>query len=97
MKIRCTNCDTVLEAVQIYRGQCCHCSNNTYIRLDKHGQPVISASDLTLVEIVEGYNPHPRREPKAKKQKKTKYREPTYTQDPEQPKRVPRKLYYEVR
>jgi hypothetical protein len=54
MRILCKECNTELEATKKYRGQSCHCPNETYIRIDKYGQPVIMAKDLSKVEILEG-------------------------------------------
>ena len=83
MKIRCKECNTELEATKEYRGQSCHCSNETYIRIDKYGQPVIMAKDLSQVEIVEGL---------LITQKPLDNSEPLIYN-----KRKPRKLDYEVR
>lgn len=53
-KIRCKVCNTELQATQVNKGIGCHCSNETYIALDRTGQVKISAKDMTLVEIIEG-------------------------------------------
>lgn len=84
MKIRCKSCNTELEATKEYRGQSCHCPNETYIRLDRQGQPIIMAKDLSQVEIVESL---------LIKKKETV----DNTQPIEYNKRKPRKLHYEVR
>ena len=83
MRIRCKACGKELEAVKEYKGQSCHCSNETYIRMDKYGQPVIMARDLSQVEIIEGLI--------HKKKEVDKTDTLPYT------KRKPRKLDYEVR
>ena len=83
MKIRCKCCNTELEAVKEYKGQSCHCLNETYIRIDRYGQPVIMARDLSQVEITEGLL--------------IKKKEIDNTQSLEYNKRKPRKLTYEVR
>jgi hypothetical protein len=83
MKIRCKCCNTELEAVKEYRGQSCHCPNETYIRLDKHGQPIIMAKDLSQVQIVESLLI---KNKEVDKQESINYN-----------KRKPRKLNYEVR
>ena len=53
-KIRCKVCNTELQAIQVNKGVGCHCSNETYITLDRAGQVKISALDMSLVEIIEG-------------------------------------------
>ena len=53
-KIRCKCCNKQLEVSQVNKGVGCHCSNETYIRLDSTGQYRITALDMSLVEIVEG-------------------------------------------
>lgn len=51
LKIRCKNCNTILEAHPA-KTKCCGCDNMTTIKDDK-----ISALDLRLVEIISpGYN-----------------------------------------
>lgn len=54
IRILCKECNTELEATTSPRGQSCHCPNETYIRLDKSGQPVIMSKDLSKVQIVDG-------------------------------------------
>lgn len=54
LRILCKECNTELEATSSPRGQSCHCPNETYIRLDKYGQPVIMSKDLSKVQIIEG-------------------------------------------
>ncbi len=53
-KIRCKCCNKELETSQVNKGVGCHCSNETYITLDRAGQVKISALDMSLVEIIEG-------------------------------------------
>jgi hypothetical protein len=53
-KIRCKCCNKELETSQVNKGVGCHCSNETYITLDRSGQVRISALDMSLVEIIEG-------------------------------------------
>ena len=53
-KIRCKCCNKELETSQVNKGVGCHCSNETYITLDRVGQVKISALDMSLVEIIEG-------------------------------------------
>lgn len=84
MKIRCKSCNTELEATKEYRGQSCHCPNETYIRLDRQGQPIIMAKDLSQVEIIESLLIK-------KKEKLDNNSLVDYN------KRKPRKLDYEVR
>ena len=56
-KIRCKCCNKELETSHVNKGVGCHCSNETYLTLDRSGQVRISALDMSLVEIVEGaYN-----------------------------------------
>lgn len=84
MKIRCKLCNTELEATKEYRGQACHCPNETYIRLDRQGQPIIMAKDLSQVEIIESL---------LIKKKEKVDNNPSVDYN----KRKPRKLDYEVR
>ena len=83
MRIRCKVCGKELEAVKEYKGQSCRCTNETYIRIDKYGQPVIMATDLSQVEVIDGII--------SKKKELDKPESMPYT------KRKPRKLDYEVR
>jgi len=55
-KIRCKCCNKELETSQVNKGVGCHCSNETYLTLDRSGQVRISALNMSLVEIVEGVN-----------------------------------------
>ena len=50
IKIRCKNCNKELVSVP-GQTKCCGCQNLTTIKDDK-----ISAIDLSLIEIVEGFN-----------------------------------------
>ena len=45
-----------MHTTQVNKGVGCHCSNETYITLDRNGQVRISALDMSLVEIIEGVN-----------------------------------------
>ena len=54
MKIRCKECNKELEATKPYQSKACNCPNETHLRLDKHGQPIISAIDLSKAEIIDG-------------------------------------------
>ena len=49
LKIRCKNCNTELES-HASKTHSCGCPNMTTLRND-----VISANDLTLVEVISGY------------------------------------------
>lgn len=53
-KIRCKCCNKELQTTQVNKGVGCHCSNETYITLDRTGQVRISALDMSFVEIIEG-------------------------------------------
>lgn len=87
MKIRCKICNKELEAHKAYQGQACNCPNQTHLRLDKHGQPIISAIDLSKAEILDGeYITF------GKKKKLLDNSQPL-----DYNKRKPRKLDYEVR
>jgi hypothetical protein len=54
LRILCKECNTELEADTSPRGHSCHCPNETYVRLDKYGQPVIMGKDLSKIQIIEG-------------------------------------------
>jgi len=83
-KIRCKCCNSNLEVATPNRGQSCKCPNETYIRLDNNGLPVIIAQDMSQVEMVTGFT--------KPKQKQSKTMEQLTT-----PKRRIRRLDYEVR
>lgn len=53
-KIRCKCCNKELQTSQVNKGIGCHCTNETYITIDRTGQVRISALDMSLVEIIEG-------------------------------------------
>jgi DNA-directed RNA polymerase subunit RPC12/RpoP len=83
-KIRCSACGTEIEVTQANKSKACGCSNQTFLRLDRNGMPIITGNDLSFVTAIEGIS-----KPKEKKLDTT----PTsgYT------KRVPRKLDFEIR
>jgi hypothetical protein len=83
MKIICKICNKELEVFKSHSIQSCHCSNETCVRIDRYGQPIITANDLTKVQMVDAIKPS----------KKTidKPNDMQYTR------RVPRKLDFEIR
>ena len=83
-RIRCNSCRTELEVTQPNKAKACGCDNQTLLRLDRNGMPVISGNDLSLITSIDGFS-----KPKEKKVD-TK-------SDIEYNKRIPRKLDYEVR
>ena len=83
-KIRCKACGTEIEVTQANKSKACGCNNQTLLRLDRNGMPIITGDDLTLVTAIDGLS-----KPKEKKLDTTPVS--GYT------KRVPRKLDYEVR
>ena len=83
-RIRCNSCRTELEVTQPNKTKACGCDNQTLLRLDRNGMPVISGNDLSLITSIDGFS-----KPKEKKVD-TK-------SDMEYNKRIPRKLDYEVR
>ena len=83
-KIRCKCCNANLEVATPNRGQSCKCPNETYIRLDNNGLPVIIAQDMSQVEMVAGFTKPKQKQPKMMEQLNT-------------PKRRIRRLDYEVR
>ena len=83
-KIRCKSCGVELEVTQTNKGKSCGCDNHTYLRVDKNGLPGITADDLSLVTIIEGFS-----RPKDKKVASNPLTD--YN------KRVPRKMEFEIR
>jgi DNA-directed RNA polymerase subunit RPC12/RpoP len=83
-KIRCKACGTEIEVTQANKSKACGCSNQTLLRLDRNGMPIITGDDLTLVTAIDGLS-----KPKEKKLDISPVS--GYT------KRVPRKLDFEVR
>ena len=82
-KIRCKCCNSTLQVETPNRGQSCKCPNETYIRLDNNGLPVIIAQDISQVEMVSGFmKPNPK---------------PKVIDQVDVPKRRIRRLDYEVR
>jgi len=81
--IRCKCCNATLQVATPNRGQSCKCPNETYIRLDNNGLPVIIAQDISQVEMVSGFM-----KPKSK---------PKVVEQLDVPKRRIRRLDYEVR
>ena len=81
--IRCKCCNATLQVATPNRGQSCKCPNETYIRLDNHGLPVIIAQDMSQIEMVFGFT-KPKPKPKPMEQLNV-------------PKRRIRRLDYEVR
>ena len=84
-KIRCNSCNTELEVTQPNKSKACGCDNHTLIRLDRNGMPIISGNDLSLIVSIDAIN-------KPKEKKLDKSSEVDYT-----PKRIPRKMEFEVR
>lgn len=82
-KIRCKDCNMELQVSSPNKGQSCKCPNETYIRLDNNGLPVIIAQDISQVEMVSGFM-----KPKPK---------PKVVEQLDVPKRRIRRLDYEVR
>lgn len=81
--IRCKCCNATLQVATPNRGQSCKCPNETYIRLDNNGLPVIIGQDISQVEMVSGFM-----KPKSK---------PKVVEQLDVPKRRIRRLDYEVR
>ena len=82
-KIRCKCSNSTLHLETPNKGQSCRCPNETYIRLDNNGLPVIIAQDISQVEMVSGFM-----KPKPK---------PKVIDQVDVPKRRIRRLDYEVR
>jgi hypothetical protein len=83
--IRCKCCNATLQVATPNRGQSCKCPNETYIRLDNNGLPVIIGQDISQVEMVSGFmKPKPKPKPKV-------------IDEVDVPKRRIRRLDYEVR
>ena len=83
-RIRCNSCRTELEVTQPNKSKACGCDNQTLLRLDRNGMPVISGNELSLITSIDGFS-----KPKEKKV--------DIKPDAEYNKRIPRKLDYEVR
>lgn len=81
-RIRCNSCNTELEVTQPNKTKACGCDNQTLLRLDRNGMPVISGNDLSLITSIEGF---------------VKPKKVDIKSDMEYNKRIPRKLDYEVR
>lgn len=83
-RIRCNACGVEIEVTQANKSKSCGCDNQTMLRLDRNGMPIITGLDLSLVIEINGIS----------KPKEKKLDIPTassYT------KRIPRKLDYEVK
>jgi hypothetical protein len=83
-KIRCNACGTEIEVTQANKSKSCGCDNQTMLRLDRNGMPVITGLDLSLVLEINGIS-----KPKVKKLDNQSVE--GYT------KRIPRKLDFEIR
>jgi hypothetical protein len=83
-KIRCNACGTELEVYQANKSKACGCDNQTMLRLDRNGLPIITGNDLSVVTGIEGVS----------KPKEKKLDNPTPM---EYTKRIPRKMEFEVR
>jgi hypothetical protein len=83
-RIRCNACGADLEVLQANRSKSCGCDNQTLLRLDRSGMPIISGIDLSLITAIDGVG-----KPKEKKVDTTPVS--GYTR------RIPRKLDFEVR
>ena len=83
-RIRCNSCRTELEVTQPNKTKACGCDNQTLLRLDRNGMPVISGNDLSLITSIDGFS-------------KPKEKRVDTKSDIEYNKRIPRKLDYEVR
>ena len=81
-RIRCNSCRTELEVTQPNKTKACGCDNQTLLRLDRNGMPVISGNDLSLITSIDGFS-----KPKEKKQNEVV----------SQKKRIPRKLDFEIK
>ena len=84
-RIRCNSCRTELEVTQPNKSKACGCDNQTLLRLDRSGMPVISGNDLSLITSIDGFS-------KPKDKKVDKPDPSSYT-----PKRIPRKMEFETR
>jgi len=84
-RIRCNSCSTELEVTQPNKSKACGCDNQTLLRLDRSGMPVISGNDLSLITSIDGFS-------KPKEKKVDKPDVSSYT-----PKRIPRKMEFETR
>ena len=82
-RIRCNSCNTELEVIQSNKSKACGCDNQTLLRLDRNGMPVISGLDLSLIVSIDAMP----REKKLDKKDTSLYT----------PKRIPRKMEFETR
>jgi hypothetical protein len=83
-RIRCNACGVEIEVLQANKSKACGCDNQTLLRLDRSGMPIISGNDLSVITAVDGVG--------KPKEKKVDNPPPTgYT------KRIPRKLEFEIR
>jgi hypothetical protein len=83
-RIRCNACGTEIEVTQANKSKSCGCDNQTMLRLDRNGMPIITGLDLSLVIEINGIS-----KPKVKKLDNPPVS--GYT------KRIPRKLDFEIR
>ena len=83
-RIRCNACGTEIEVTQANKSKACGCDNQTLLRLDRSGMPIISGNDLSVITAVDGVG-------KSKDKKVDNSLPSGYT------KRIPRKMEFEVR
>lgn len=83
-RIRCNACGVEIEVLQANRSKSCGCDNQTLLRLDRSGMPIISGIDLSLITAIDGVG-------KPKEKKLDNSIPSGYT------KRIPRKLDFEIR
>ena len=48
-QIRCNACGVEIEVYQANKSKACGCDNQTMLRLDRNGMPIITGLDLSLV------------------------------------------------
>ena len=84
-RIRCNACSVELEVFQSNKSKACGCDNQTLLRIDRNGMPIISGKDLSLITSIDNFA-------KPKDKKLDKKSEIDYT-----PKRIPRKMEFETR
>jgi len=83
-RIRCNACGTEIEVTQANKSKSCGCDNQTLLRLDRSGMPIISGIDLSVITAIDGVG-------KPKEKKVDTIPDPSYT------KRIPRKMEFEIR
>jgi hypothetical protein len=83
-RIRCNACGAEIEVTQANKSKSCGCDNQTFLRLDRSGMPIISGKDLSVITAVDGVG-------KPKEKKVDNSLPSGYT------KRIPRKMEFEIR